>query len=136
MSLTAFRAVLVLAGALVIFLGLNVALGGIPTLKWLGERDFFAITDEAQYRLLDNHIRFFGGLFTATGLFLIFAASDPIRYRQGLLLVFAAIFAGGLARFSAPDISVVFEGEIINSLAAELVLMPVLAFWLSRLRRG
>ena len=135
MPLTAFRVVLVLAGALVVFLGLNVALGGIPTLKWLGERDFLAITDEAQYRLIDNHVRFFGGLFAATGLFLIFAASDPVGYRQAILLVFAAIFAGGLARFSAPDMSVVFEQEIVGSLAAELVLMPVLALWLSRLRR-
>ncbi len=135
MSLTAFRVVLVIAGAFVVFLGLNVALGGMPTMKWLGERDFFAVTDEAQYRLIDNHIRFFGGLFAASGLFLILAASDPVGYRQGLLLVFAAIFAGGLARFSAPDVSVVFEAEIVNSLAAELILMPVLAFWLSRLRR-
>ena len=78
MSLTAFRVVLVIAGAFVIFLGLNVALGGMPTMKWLGERDFFAVTDEAQYRLIDNHIRFFGGLFAASGLFLILAASDPV----------------------------------------------------------
>jgi len=135
MPLTAFRAVLLLAGIFVVFLGLNVALGGVPTMKWLGERDFVAITDEAQYRLIDNHIRFFGGLFAASGLFLIFAASDPIGYRQAILLVFGLVFAGGLARFSAPDISIVVDQKIVGSLAAELVLMPVLAFWLIRLQR-
>jgi len=135
MSATLFRIVLVLSGAAVIFLGLNVALGGIPTMTWLGERPFLAVTDEAQYALIDNHVRFFGGLFTGLGLFLVYAAIDPVKYRQAILLVFAAIFIGGIARFSAPDMSVVFEAEIVNSLAAELVLMPLLAFWLMRLGR-
>lgn len=135
MSLAVFRIIIVLSGAIVVFLGLNVALGGIPTMSWLGEREFLAVTDEAQYRLIDDHVRFFGGLFTALGLFLFLAATDPLGYRQALMLVFAAIFIGGLARFSAPDIHVVFENEIVASLAAELLLMPLLAFWLTRLGR-
>lgn len=136
MSAALFRVVLVLSGAAVIFLALNVALGGIPTMGWLGERPFLAVTDEGQYRLIDNHVRFFGGLFAGLGLLLLFAATDPVKYRQATLLVFAAIFVGGVARFSAPDMSVVFEAEIVNSLAAELVLMPLLAFWLLRLGRS
>lgn len=135
MSNGIFRFVLVLSGALVVFLGLNVALAGIPTMSWLGERPFFSVTDAAQYALIDNHVRFFGGLFTGLGLFIVFAATDPVRYRQALTLTFAAIFVGGLARFSAPEIAVVFENEIVTSLAAELLLMPVLIFWLSRLGR-
>ncbi|ABS62933.1 hypothetical protein Plav_1313 [Parvibaculum lavamentivorans DS-1] len=135
MSAGIFRVVLALSGALVIFLGLNVALGGIPTMSWLGERPFLAVTDEAQYLLIDNHIRFFGGLFVGFGLFMLFAVTDPVKYRQALTVIFAAIFIGGLARFSAPEMDVVFENEIIGSLAAELLLMPVLVFWLSRLGR-
>ncbi|MBX3489684.1 DUF4345 domain-containing protein [Parvibaculum sp.] len=135
MSSALFRIVLVLSGAAVIFLALNVALGGIPTMGWLGERPFLSVTDEAQYALIDNHVRFFGGLFAGLGLLLFLAATDPVKYRQATMLVFGAIFVGGLARFSAPDISVVFAPEIVNSLAAELVLMPLLAFWLSRLSR-
>ncbi|WP_339830710.1 DUF4345 domain-containing protein [uncultured Parvibaculum sp.] len=135
MSMTAFRAVLVLCGVLIVFLGLNVALGGIPTMGWLDERPFLLVTDEEQYRMIDNHVRFFGGLFAAAGLFLIFAASNPVRFTQGILLVLAAIFIGGMARFSAPDPSVVLAAEIVNSLAAELVLMPLLAVWLLRLGR-
>ncbi|MDO8837623.1 MAG: DUF4345 domain-containing protein [Parvibaculum sp.] len=135
MSAALFRIVLVLSGAAVIFLALNVALAGIPTMGWLGERPFLAVTDEAQYALIDNHVRFFGGLFAGLGLLLVFAATDPVKYRQAILLVFAAIFVGGVARFSAPDLSVVFDPEIVNSLAAELLLMPLLAFWLSRLKR-
>ena len=136
MSIAIFRIVLVLSGALVVFLGLNVALGGIPTMSWLGERPFLSVTDAAQYALIDNHVRFFGGLFTGLGLFMVLAAADPVKYRQALTVVFAAIFIGGLARFSAPEIAVVFKDEIVGSLAAELVLMPVLIFWFSRLRRG
>ncbi|MBX3494736.1 MAG: DUF4345 family protein [Parvibaculum sp.] len=135
MSSALFRIVLVLSGAAVIFLALNVALAGIPTMGWLGERPFLSVTDEAQYALIDNHVRFFGGLFAGLGLLLFLAATDPVKYRQATMLVFGAIFVGGLARFSAPDISVVFAPEIVNSLAAELVLMPLLAFWLSRLSR-
>lgn len=135
MSLTAFRAVVALAGAIVVFLGLNVALGGMATAGWLGERPFFTVTDDGQYRLLDSHIRFFGGYFAAAGVFLLFAASNPLKYAQALYLVFATIFAGGLARFSLPDMEVFMNPDVFWALAAELVLMPLLAFWLSRLRR-
>lgn len=135
MSIAIFRVVLVLSGALVVFLGLNVALGGIPTMSWLGERPFLSVTDQAQYALIDNHVRFFGGLFTGLGLFMVLAAADPVKYRQALTITFAAIFVGGLARFSAPETAIVFDDEIITSLAAELLLMPVLIFWLSRFGR-
>ena len=136
MSLTVFRVAIVLSGALVVLLGLNVALGGMATAGWLGERPFFTVTDDEQYRLLDSHIRFFGGYFAAAGAFLLFAASNPLKYAQALFLVFATIFAGGLARFSLPDAEVFMNPDVFSALAAELVLMPVLAFWLSRLRRG
>ncbi|MBO6633089.1 DUF4345 family protein [Parvibaculum sp.] len=135
MSLTAFRIVVALSGLFVIVLGLNVALGGMATAGWLGERPFFTVTDEEQYGLLDSHIRFFGGFFAAAGFFLLIAASNPLHYAQGLYLVFATIFAGGIARFSLFDAGIFTNPDVFWALAAELVLMQVLAFWLSRLRR-
>lgn len=135
MSQTLFRIVVALSGAIVLVLALNVVMGGVATAGWLGERPFFTVTDEAQYRLIDSHTRFLGGLFAATGLVLLLGALDPLKYAQALYVVFAGIFLGGVARFTKPDMEAFLSSDVGSALAAELILMPLLAFWLSRIRR-
>lgn len=136
MSQTLFRLVVALSGALVLVLAFNVLVGGVATAGWLGERPFFTVTDDAQYRLIDSHVRFFGGLFAASGLVLLLGAFDPRKYAQALYTAFAGIFLGGVARFAKPDMEAFMTSDVGTALAAELILMPLLAFWLSRLRRG
>jgi Domain of unknown function (DUF4345) len=135
MSTTAFRAIIAAIGAANVFLGLNVGLGGLRTLGWQGAGVFYQVTDEHLYLIRDSHMRFYGGLYVAVGLFLILATTDLRRYRPALNLVFAMIFAGGLARLSAMRPDVVLGADLVVSLAVELVLMPVLFAWLSRMLR-
>src|SRR5262245_55136344 len=97
-----------------------------------GQTRFFEVIDERGYLLQDNHNRFFGGLYGGIGLFLILAATNPQRYRQGLNLMFFLTFMGGLARFTALRPDVIFGPAIVGSLIVELVLMPILFVWLAR----
>ena len=136
MSQALFRVVAALSGAFVLLLALNIVAGGIATAGWLGERPFFTVTDDEQFRLIDSHTRFLGGLFAAAGLVLLLGALDPRKYAQALNTAFAGIFLGGVARFAKPDMEAFMTSDVGTALAAELVLMPLLAFWLSRIRRG
>ena len=133
-SRIAFSAILFIVGAVSVFVSLNVAFGGLRTLGWQGPTDYFSIADQAQFAIRDNHARFFGGMFLALGLFLMLAATNVARYRSALLLAFALIFAGGLARLTQLQFDITFGPAIVVSAAAELVLMPVLFVWLLRRR--
>src|SRR5262245_39118015 len=81
-----FRALLVVVGLLTVLIGVNVGFGGILTLGLQGQVNFLEVTNEHAYLIRDSHIRYFGGLYGGVGLFLILAATDPIRYRSALNL--------------------------------------------------
>lgn len=132
-SLTAFRILIIILGALNIFIGLNVGLGGISTLGWQGQSEFFEVTNESVFLMRDSHIRYFGGLYFGIGIFLILAATNLQKYQLALRLVFVLIFIGGLARFTMMRFDIVFGPDIIGSVLAELILMPILFLWLSKI---
>ena len=88
------------------------------------------MTDEKRFLAQDNHVRFFGGLWFAIGLFCLVAATQPTRFRQSLLVVAGLIFAGGLARLTVMNAEVLTGSDIVGSLAIELIGMPALAMWL------
>ena len=61
------RGVLAVVGAFIIFLGLNVGLGGVQTLGWQGgAADFLTVTNAAVFDVRDSHVRFIGGIWLAT----------------------------------------------------------------------
>ena len=65
-----FRTLLIVLGALNIFIGINIGFGGILTLGWQGQTKFLEVTNEYGYLMQDSHIRYFGGLYVGVGLFL------------------------------------------------------------------
>lgn len=131
-SVIGLRVVLILAGMVIIFTGVNTAFGGMLTLGWQGQKTFFEITDRHSYLVQDSHIRFLGGLWTGIGLLFIVASTNVEKYQRALKSALALIFLGGLARFSQMQPDITFGKDIVGSLAAELVGMPLLYFWLSR----
>lgn len=129
---TPLRMILAITGCVIVWLGLNVGLGGIQTLGWQGSADFMDVTDEGIYAIRDNHVRFIAGVWSAVGLLMI-AGAFWIRQMRGLLLsLFAMIFVGGLMRLSAADFGLLLSADIAPSLIAELVLFPLLALWIYR----
>jgi hypothetical protein len=125
----ALRVVLVLAGLVIILTGLNIALGGMLTLGWQGQTVFFQVTDQHAYLVQDSHIRFIGGLWLGIGLFFVLASTNLRRFKGGLFLAIALIFLGGLARFSQMNPEITLGPQIVGSLIAELVGMPLLYLW-------
>jgi hypothetical protein len=131
----ALRIVLVLVGAFIVFIGINVGFGGILTLGWQGQTPFFAVTDVHGYLVQDSHIRFLGAMFAGMGLFLIVAATTLRRFHAALKVVLGLIFIGGLGRFTMLRPDVLLDSAIIGSLSAELILMPSLYIWVARSMR-
>lgn len=128
----ALRVVLILAGLVIIFTGVNTAFGGMLTLGWQGQTTFLEVTDQHSYLVQDSHIRFLGGLWMGIGLLFIFAARNVERHQSALKFALVLVFLGGLARFSQMQPDITFGKEIVGSLVAELVGMPLLYFWLAR----
>lgn len=131
-SAVALRVVLILAGIVIIFTGVNTALGGMLTLGWQGQTTFFEVTDQHSYLVQDSHTRFLGGLWTGIGLLFMAASRRVERHQNVLKFACGLIFLGGLARFSQMQPDLTFGKDIVGALAAELVGMPLLYFWLSK----
>ena len=130
------RGVLALVGAVVIFLGLNVGLGGIQTLGWQGGAvDFFTVTNAPVFAVHDNHVRFIGGVWLGLGLLLLAGSVAFRRLRTVLVALTAMIFVGGLARLSG-DLSLLFTAEIAPSFVFEILVVPLLGLWFTRAERS
>lgn len=134
MSSVALRAVLLLTGLAVVFLGVNVGLGGIRTLGLQGGTEFLTVTDAAIYAVRDSHVRFIGGVWLAAGLVLLAGAVALERLRTALIAVTAMVFIGGLARFSGFEPGLFGSMSILPSLLLELVGFPLLGLWIARTR--
>lgn len=131
-----FRGILFLAGTFIVMTGLNIGLGGMVTLGWQGPNDFVNVTNPHAFALQDSHIRFLGGLWFGLGLMLWAGAWNPVRLATALNLTFVLIFIGGVMRLISSNPGVIFGPDIIGSLAAELIGMPILFFWLSRVSQA
>lgn len=113
----------VLAGLLHLVLGLDadVMLGAKLTAE--------TIADPA----LDSQNRFYGVTFTLYGILLYLCATDLTKYIVVLRCLLGVFFAAGLARV----VSIAVYGFppilIWALLASELLIPPVLIYWLSRL---
>jgi hypothetical protein len=130
------RGVMLLIGAVIVVLGLNVGLGGIKTLGWQGgTAAFVTVTDLTLFGIRDNHVRFIGGVWLAAGLLMMAGSVWLERLRPVLIALTGMVFVGGLARFSAFDPSILLQPSIAPSLLLELVGFPLLGLWVSRAER-
>lgn len=125
------NSVVVVLGAIIIFLGLNVGLGGIQTLGWQSTSDFVSVTDIATFQAQDSHIRFIGGVWFGVGAVFLIGGFAMSNFRQTLIILSAMIAFAGLFRLSGMDAGVIFSAAVAPSMAFELVGFPLLAWWLA-----
>jgi hypothetical protein len=124
------NSVVVIVGVAIIFLGLNVGLGGIQTLGWQTTRDFISISDAATFHVQDSHIRFIGGVWFGVGVAFLIGGFAMNWFRPTLIVLSVMIAIAGLFRLSGMDSGVVFSAAIAPSIALELIGFPLLAWWL------
>ncbi|MFT5787227.1 MAG: hypothetical protein ACI9KK_002589 [Ascidiaceihabitans sp.] len=122
--------VVMIVGAAIIFLGLNIGLGGIRTLGWQSTRDFISITDAAIFHAQDSHIRFIGGIWFCVGAVFVIGGLAMRTFRPTMIILSAMIAIAGLFRLSDIDSGVIFSAAIAPSIALELIGFPLLAWWL------
>jgi hypothetical protein len=120
------RIVLALLGAAVVVTGVNVGFGGITTLGLQGPTEFISVTDPDAFRNQDSHVRFLGGVWLGLGLLFLAGAVrlNALRVAVGAALLLVLI--GGLSRLSGGQLDVLTGPGVGPSLAAELLLAPVL----------
>ena len=126
----ALRVVLCVTGAIVVWLGLNVGMGGFETLGWQGARGFFSVTDPKTFAVQDNHVRFIEGVWLSVGLVLMAGGVALNHLRSVLIALTGMVFVGGLMRFTSADAALLLSSCIAPSLIAELVAFPLLGFWI------
>lgn len=124
------KTLLLLSGAAITWLGLNVGFGGMETLGWQGASDFFEVTDPDTFAIQDNHIRFIAGVWTCVGLLYIAGTFALQQMRTVLIALSGMIFVGGLMRLTQGDITLLVGADIAASLIAELLLFPLLGLWI------
>jgi len=124
------RAGLGIIGLVIIFLGFDVALGGIRTLGWMGTTNYLEVVDSTAFRIQDSHFRFLGGVWLGIGIVFLAGAFWLRRLRTVLIVLCGVIFIGGIFRFSAFDIGILLRFSVLPSLLAELILFPAIGYWL------
>jgi hypothetical protein len=135
MARQTLRILLGLIGVVVIWLGLNVSLGGIITLGWQGPTDFLTVENHSAFSVQDNHVRFIAGVWTGVGLFMIIGAIFLEKFKSILLALMVMVFLGGLARLTAGDPALLMSSKIAPSLLMELIVFPLLGLWVYRTTR-
>jgi Domain of unknown function (DUF4345) len=130
------RGVLAVIGAFIIFLGLNVGLGGIKTLGWQGGVvDFLTVTNAPVFAVRDSHVRFIGGVWLALGMFMLAGSFAFQRLRSVLVAAAFMIFVGGVARLSGGDLPLLLSADIAPSFLFEIVIVPLLGLWFTKAER-
>ena len=124
------RLILALVSLAIMMLGLNIGLGGIPTLGWQTSETFIAVTNETVFHVQDSHIRFIGGVWFCVGAIYLLGAFYYDKLRTTLITLSVAIAVAGLFRLSGFEGGAVFSAAIVPSLALEIIGFPLLAWWL------
>ena len=119
-----------------IFLGLNVGLGGIKTLGWQGgAADFLTVTNAPVFDVRDSHVRFIGGVWLALGLLMLAGSFAFQRLRSALVALAFMIFVGGIARLSGGDLTFLLSSDIAPSFLFEIIIVPLLGVWFTKAER-
>ena len=85
---------------------------------------------------LDSQNRFYGVAFALYGVLFFLSASNLTKYATVLRCVLWVFFASGLARLVSVLIYGVPPTLILGLLLSELIVPPVVLWWLSRVQNG
>lgn len=122
----AFRIIVGILGVIIIYSGADTAFGGFNTLGLQGLPQFWDVTDQAAFDIIDSHQRLRGGVWFGVGLLMIYSI---LRWDvKGAQIAFFLTFIGGLSRFSQGRLDIMF-GPILMVVLIELLVTPLLWWW-------
>lgn len=82
--------------------------------------------------VLDSQNRFYGSAFTLFGAVFYLSSKDLKRYAPILRAALLIFFAAGLARFVSIAVYGLPSGIVLFLLATELLLPPIIFYWMAR----
>jgi len=123
------------SGVLLIVIGGGVGLGGFRTLGLQIPTDFITVTNQPVFDVQDNHTRYLGGFFFMAGLVIAYGAFRLDTMRETLIALHIMIAGAAVFRFLGGDANPL-SSELLPSLMAEIVVVPLLAIWLWRTKYG
>jgi len=106
---------------------------GISTMEVIGGQDLTQLRTGAAYGFADNAVRFFAGIWIATGVGLIYCLRDFTNRTLLLRIIMGGLFLGGVGRV----LSMVQFGMIdamVPPTVLELLLPPIIIWAQSRAR--
>jgi len=134
MSKTILRALLLLFGVIALITGGAAAFGGAEGSLQLAGLVSPLVISTLEGAVVDNNFRFFGGVWAGVGLMLLYAV---LRWESSVALIrfgALAIFVGGLGRVMPWFSGDMVPEVMVPPIVLELVVMPLLVFWDSRIR--
>ena len=126
------RIILALLGVLYFAIGMRSALYGFAGDG--GETVFAGVSAELSFWLIDNHYRFYAGVFAATGIILMLSARNLAKYYSAALAVLFLTVVGGLSRLSIARPDVLSEPQVYGAIGVEVIVgLPLMyALWRSQ----
>ncbi len=131
-KLIALRIVMGLIGVYIVLSGINIAVGGMPTLGLGGQTNFFKVTDMQPYLIQDSHIRFVGGVWMGLGGLFLVSVINPYKFKPQLQFACVLIFFGGLCRLLQMHPEITFGKNILGPFLAEIIGTPILFTWITK----
>lgn len=131
-----FRTILALAGAVILYQGIDNAVGGVASAGLQGPTDFFSVTDPIAFETRDSHVRFLGGLWLGVGLIFLAASVKLRALREGVTTVCFLAFVGGLSRAFSMSFDELADHHLLGALVAELTVLPTLGWTAWRIGHG
>lgn len=132
-SIKTFKWVVAVIAIIPLFTGVGDMLNGVASQLMFGMVDSIAVTDP----LLNSSFRFFAALWFGVGVFFLLFISNLKKYYTALMVLFALIILGGIARISTaielgfPEAGIAM---IVVAITIEIIVIPLLAVWLWRLK--
>jgi Domain of unknown function (DUF4345) len=80
----------------------------------------------------DSQNRFYGVTFSMLGFALLIGSTDIVRYKPIILAALGVLFAAGIARAMSWTLFGAPSTIIIGILVADLLLPPILYFWMKK----
>jgi Domain of unknown function (DUF4345) len=126
LSLRILAVAFIAVSGLHLFLGLGAdAMLGVPVTAAMAADPSF-----------DSQNRFYGITFALMGVVLLISATDLRRYEPMVVAVLGVLFMAGMARVVAWVLHGTPAPALIGITVADLLLPPLLYFWLKRVREN
>lgn len=117
-----------------LLVGLVAVVTGVGAMMGLSNPTYQALTMENSI-VLDNNLRFYGGIWLALGLAALWVAPRLNKEAALFRAIFGAVFIGGIGRVLSMALAGLPPTEFVAYACVEIIVPPVFVYWHYRIIR-